>query len=74
MEKRKVHVKPKGDGWSVKSEGAKRAVKICGTQAEAIAIGRRIAANRGCELVVHRAGGTVRSRDSYGEDPFPPRA
>lgn len=68
-----VHVTSTGDGWKVKSVGAGRAVKITGTQAEAIQVGRRVATNRGAELVVHRTDGRIRSKDSYGNDPFPPR-
>ena len=70
MSKKAVYVKPKGKRWQVKSEGAKRAARIFPTQAEAIQVGRRIAMNRGCELIVHRTDGT---KDSYGNDPFPPR-
>jgi hypothetical protein len=73
MSKRAVHVTPKGDGWKVKSANAERAVKVTATQVEAIQIGRRIAMNRGAELIVHRTDGTIRSKDSYGSDPFPPR-
>jgi hypothetical protein len=42
------------------------------TLADAIKIGRRIAMNRGCELIVYRVDGTMRSKDSLGTDPFPP--
>lgn len=73
MSKKSVHVTPQGDGWKVKSANAERAAKITATQAEAIQIGRRIAANRGAELIVHRVDGRIRSKDSYGNDPFPPR-
>mgnify|MGYP001585303239 CR=1 FL=1 len=71
--KKPVYVKPKGDRWIVKSKGAKRGVKIVDTQAESIQIARQIAINRGCELIVYRTDGTMRSKDSFGSDPFPPR-
>mgnify|MGYP001604301854 CR=1 FL=1 len=67
-----VHVLSVGDGWAVRSSGAKRAVKICATQIEAITLGRRIATKRRCELIVNRPDGSIRSKDWYGEDPFPP--
>jgi len=70
--KKAVHITPSRGGWKVKSAGARRAAKITATQAEAVQIGRRIAANRGSELVVHRTDGKIRSNDSYGSDPFPP--
>ena len=66
-----VHVTPSSGGWKVKSVGAERAAKITSTQAEAIRLGRQIATNRGAELIVHRSDGTVRSKDSYGNDPLP---
>lgn len=70
--KRVVHVLPRKGKWVVKSAGATKAAKITDTMAEAIQVGRRIAMNRGSELIVHRPDGTMRSRDSYGSDPFPP--
>lgn len=73
MSKKAVHVSPKGGQWKVKLASAKRAVKITLTQSEAIQIGRRIAIKRGAELIVHRTDGTIRSKDSFGSDPFPPR-
>jgi len=72
MAKGAVHVTRKGEGWKVKSRGAARAAKIAATQEEAVCIGRRIAARRGVELVIHRPDGCIRSRDSYGPNPFPP--
>ncbi len=59
--------------WAVRTAGNERKHRICETMAEAIVIGRRIAMNRGSELVVHRVDGTIRSKDSFGADPFPPR-
>jgi hypothetical protein len=73
MSKKAVHVTPSGGNWKVRTAGAERAVKVTSTQAEAIQIGRRIATNRGSELVVHRTDGQIRSKDSFGNDPFPPR-
>ena len=69
-----VYVLPTKNGkWAVKSRGATKRHRIVDTQAEAIQLGRRIAMNRGSELIVHRTDGSIRSKDSYGEDPFPPR-
>jgi hypothetical protein len=69
--KQAIHVKLVAAGWQVKSAKAKRAVKICETQAEAIQLARRIAMNRGCELIVYRVDGSMRSKDTFGSDPFP---
>lgn len=34
---------------------------------------RDIARNQGSEVVIHRPNGQIRDRDSYGNDPNPPR-
>lgn len=60
-------------GFAVKSEGAKRAASRHVTQREAIEAGKAIAKNRGAELIVQGTDSRIRSKDSYGPDPFPPR-
>ena len=68
------HITPHPDGgWQVKGAGNSRATVRTDTQAEAIKIGRDIARNQGSELVIHRTNGQIRAKDSYGNDPFPPR-
>lgn len=68
-----IHVTPKGDGWQVKKGGASRATKLFDTQAEAIAHGRQNAINQKTELNIHGRNGQIRDKNSYGNDPFPPR-
>ncbi|HBL82988.1 MAG TPA: hypothetical protein DD391_10470 [Clostridiales bacterium] len=68
------HVTPHPDGgWQVKGAGNTRATIRTETQADAINIGREIARNQESELVIHRPNGQIRDKDSYGNDPFPPR-
>ena len=67
------HVVPHSDGWAVKPEGGKRASSVHPTQQDAIDAARRIAQNRGTELLIHGRNGRIRDRDSYGNDPCPPR-
>lgn len=67
------HVVPNGDIWQVKSEGSTRATKNFNTQREAINFARDIARNQKSELVIHRKNGQIRDKDSYGNDPCPPR-
>ena len=43
------------------------------TQAKAIQRAREIARNQESELFIHGKNGRIRERDSYGNDPFPPR-
>lgn len=73
MSKANQHVVPHDDGWAVKPEGADRASSVHTTQAEAIERAREIARNQGVELFIHGRDGRIRERDSFGNDPFPPR-
>lgn len=68
------HVTPHPEGgWQVKAAGASRATVRTDTQAQAYSIGRQIAINQGSELFIHNKQGRIRERNSYGNDPFPPR-
>lgn len=67
------HVVPNGDIWQVKAERSPRATKNFNTQKEAIDFARDIARNQKSELVIHRKNGQIRDKDSYGNDPCPPR-
>ncbi|WP_215115201.1 DUF2188 domain-containing protein [Exiguobacterium sp. s80] len=68
------HVTPHPDGgYQVIAEGASRAKKRFPTQIEAIAAGREIAKKQQVELIIHNKEGQIRDKDSYGNDPFPPR-
>ena len=73
MSKKNQHVVPSGKDWAVKGEGNDKATKIVDTQAEAIRIAREIAINQKSEVVIHRPDGTIRDKDSYGNDPNPPK-
>ncbi|WP_214845516.1 MULTISPECIES: DUF2188 domain-containing protein [unclassified Exiguobacterium] len=68
------HVTPHSDGgYQVIAEEASRATKRFPTQKEAIAAGREIAKKQQVELIIHNKEGQIRDKDSYGNDPFPPR-
>lgn len=67
------HITPKGDNWKVKGAGNSRATKIFNTQKEAIDYGKTIARNQQSELLIHGKNGQIRARNSYGNDPFPPK-
>lgn len=67
------HVVPHPDGWAVKGEGNSKATKITDTQQEAINHARAIAKNQESELLIHGKDGKIRERDSYGNDPYPPK-
>lgn len=72
--KRNVHVVPHPDGgWATRSEGADRVGGRHETQRDAIDAGRDQARRNRSELVIHGKDGQIRDKDSYGNDPFPPR-
>lgn len=63
---------PQG-GWQVKGEGNSRATIRTSTQKEAITAARSIAINNRSEVVIHGTDGRIRAKDSYGNDPYPPK-
>ncbi len=67
------HVVPHDGDWAVVGAGNSRATVVVDTQQEAIQIARQIAINQGTELFVHGENGQIRYRNSYGNDPYPPR-
>jgi hypothetical protein len=67
------HVVPHDGSWGVRGEGNERLTRIVDTQAEAIEIARQIAINQESELFIHRPNGQIRDRNSYGNDPYPPK-
>ncbi|MCP9751007.1 DUF2188 domain-containing protein [Ferruginibacter sp. HRS2-29] len=73
MAKKNQHVVPLGNGWAVKSEGATSATIITSKQSDAILVARDIARDNHVELIVHGRNGRIRERNSYGNDPNPPR-
>jgi len=73
MANKEQHVVPHGKDWGVRGEGNKRLTVITPTKAEAEKIGREIARNQRAELVIHDRHGRIQDKDSYGNDPFPPR-
>ena len=73
MSKKNQHVVPHEDGWAVRGEGNYRVTSVHDTQQEAIRAGRDIARNQGAELFIHGENGRIRERNTYGDDPFPPK-
>jgi hypothetical protein len=73
MSKPGQHVVPNGDKWSVRRAGSSKASGTFSTQREAIERARDVARNQGTEVFIHGRDGRIRERDSYGEDPHPPK-
>jgi hypothetical protein len=70
---KQVWVSPTSERWRVKSTGASRAAGLYETKAQAVAAGHEIAEHKHAELFVQNQDGKIGWRNSYGNDPFPPR-
>lgn len=69
-----VHVTPRSEeGWAVIREGNERASEVFPTQAQAEMVGRNVARRDQTEFFLHGQDGRIRERDSYGNDPHPPK-
>ena len=69
-----THVVPNPNGgWSVKSGGAARATKHFPTKQPAIDYGRDVSRRRESEFLVHGKDGRIQTKNSHGNDPFPPK-
>lgn len=55
--------------WQVRRDKATRASRVFDTQAEAETFGRRVAKRERVEFVLAGRDGTIREKDSYGNDP-----
>lgn len=66
-------VVPHGKDWAVRGEGNSRATAITPTQGEAAQVARDIARNQQSELIIQNRHGQIRQKDSYGNDPCPPK-
>lgn len=73
MSGKNQHVVPHKEGWAVRGEGNSRATSVHDTQQAAIEAAREIAQNQQSELLIHGRNGRIRERDSYGNDPYPPK-
>lgn len=67
------HVVPTNGRWGIKGERNSRYTSIFDRQSDAINAARQISRNQQSELLIHGTDGRIRERDSYGNDPFPPR-
>jgi hypothetical protein len=73
MSKKNQHVVPHSDGWAVKGAGNQRATSVHPTQRQAIESARDIARNQRSEMLIHGENGRIRERNTYGDDPNPPK-
>ena len=67
------HVVPLRGDWGVRGEGNEKLTSIHDTKAQALESAREIARNQHSELVIHGKDGRIQDKDSFGNDPCPPR-
>lgn len=73
MSKSNIHTVKHPDGWANRREGSNRVSSIAPTQEKAIEQGRETARREGVEHLIHGRDGRIRERNSYGNDPHPPK-
>lgn len=72
--KQAIHVVPgKNGGWDVKKENSQRASSHTDTKAEASQIARDKGIKEQTEVITHKRNGRIQRRESYGNDPYPPK-
>ncbi|MDY3957417.1 MAG: DUF2188 domain-containing protein [Allisonella histaminiformans] len=71
--KKSQHVVPHNNAWAVRKSGSSKVTKTFKTQTGAIKFAKSIAKNQKTELLIHNRQGKIRSKDSYGNDPCPPK-
>jgi uncharacterized protein YdaT len=67
------HVVPHDGKWAVRGAGNERVTSTHGTQQAAFERAREIATNQHSEVLIHGSNGQIREKNSYGNDPFPPK-
>jgi hypothetical protein len=70
---RNKHVVPHNGGWAVRTAGSSAVSSAHMTQQAAINTARTGAQRTKVDVVIHRPNGQIRDRDSYGNDPNPPK-
>jgi hypothetical protein len=68
-----IHIVPNGNRWAVKAEGVSRPLSTHRTKSLADQSARPEARKQQAELVIHGRDGRIQDKDSFGNDPFPPR-
>ena len=72
MARTQVHVVYKSLAWKVEVTGETRSTHA--TKEAAVAAGRTLAKSLApSELYIHNMDGTIAERETYGDDPYPPR-
>ena len=59
--------------WKNRVQTNSRASAVFDTKAEAVEAGKEQAKNLHTEHVIKKLDGTIQNRNSYGNDPYPPK-
>ncbi len=70
---KQIHTVPRPNGWGNKRSSASKVTKIYSTKAKAQTAGRRTAISQKAEHIIHNKNGRIGIRNSYGNDPHPPK-
>jgi Uncharacterized protein conserved in bacteria (DUF2188) len=73
MVRKTNHVIPSSDGWAVLKSGAERASKKFDTKDSAVEYAIQLSKNEKTELYIHKKNGMIENKNSYGNDPNPPK-
>ena len=73
MKNNNQFVTPHNGLWQVKGANNSKATNVFDTQQQAIDKAISIAKNKRVEVVIQGKNGKIRSKNSYGNDPFPPK-
>ncbi len=72
MAKKSNHVVP-SSGWSVKKSGSVRASRTFDNKQNAVIYATELSRSEKTELYIHKKIGMIQNRNSFGNDPLPPR-
>ena len=69
MPAKTIHVVPHKERWAVKRGGQEQVVSFHETQKDAEKSARKLSRAEEAELVIHGKDGTIKRKDSHGNDP-----
>ena len=73
MSRKARHVVLRNGKWAMRKSGSYRVSRYYKTQSEAIEAARDIAKREHTGLYIFGSDGRIRERNSYENDPFPPK-
>lgn len=68
-----VHTVRRDNGWGNLRAGSDRVSKVYPTKEKAQKAGRATARRESTEHIIHNRDGKISERNSYGNDPHPPK-